>query len=90
MPHVIFAASRWGYTVQVIDGGRIIHEYSAGNCWQDSPTVVHPCNGVALSQLERWAEATAKDIAKERGIPVERIEYDPDLEDQLREQNEQR
>ncbi len=32
MQFVIYAATRCGYRVQVIDGGEIVHEYSAGNC----------------------------------------------------------
>ena len=82
MQTVIFAASRYGYTVQVIhDGGNIVHEYSAGNCCQESQTVVEPRspNAVSLRQLRRWAKQTAGEIAKERGIPAARVQYDPDL-----------
>jgi hypothetical protein len=47
-------------------------------------------NAVRLSQLKRWAKQTAGEVANERGIPAKRIEYDPDLEAQLKEQDEQR
>ena len=42
-----------------------------------------PPNAVRLSQLKRWAKQTADQIAGERGIPANQIEYDPDLEAQL-------
>jgi hypothetical protein len=92
MQTVIYAATRFGYTVQVIDGGQVVYEYSAGNCQKESQTIVDPGSpgAVRLSQLKRWARQTAREIANERGIPAERIAYDPDLEATLKEQDEQR
>ena len=89
MQNVIYAATVLGYCIQVIDSGKIIHEYAAGNCWNESQTVIAPKSpGAAkLSQIKRWAVQTAKEIAKERGIPSKRIEYDPDLEASLNEQS---
>ena len=82
MQSVSYAATRYGYCVQVLDGGQVVHEYSAGNCWQESQTVIAPVsqNAVKLRQLKRWAKQTAGEIAKERGIPAKQIEYDLDLE----------
>lgn len=82
MQNVIYAATGYGYCVQVVDGGEIIHEYTAGNHQQESQTLVDPRSpqAVRLSQLKRWAKQTANEIAKERRIPAKMIEYDPDLE----------
>ena len=90
MQTVIYAATRYGYCVQVIDGGDIVYEYTAGNCQQESQTVIAPRsrNAVRLSQLKRWAKQTAGEIAKERGIT--RVEFDADLEATLKEQDGQR
>lgn len=87
MQNVIYAATVFGYCVQVIDKGQIVHEYAAGNCWNESQAVNDPKSpGAArLSQIKRWAKQTAREIAKERGIPANRIEYDPDLETAIRE-----
>jgi hypothetical protein len=87
MQTVIYAATVFGYCVQVIDSGKIVHEYTAGNCWNESQTVIDPKSpGAAkLSQIKRWAKQTARDIAKERGIPLNRLQYDPDLEASLKE-----
>jgi hypothetical protein len=87
MQNVIFAATVFGYCVQVIDGGKIVHEYTAGNCWNESQAVINPKSpGAAkLSQIKRWAVQTAKEIASERGILVNQVEYDPDLEASLKE-----
>jgi hypothetical protein len=92
MKTISYAATRFGYCVQAIDGGQIVHEYTAGNHQGESQTFVDPRspNAVGLSQLRRWARQTAGEIAQERGIPAKRIEYDPDLEAQLKEQDEQR
>lgn len=90
MQSIIYAATRWGYSVQVIDGGRVVHEYTAGNCWKESQTVIAPSspNAVNLRQLKRWAKQTAEEIAGERGISA--VAYDPDLEAALKEQDRQR
>lgn len=60
MQNVIYAATGYGYSVQIIDNGEIIHEYTAGNHQQESQTVVdpHSPNAVKLSQLKRWARKT--------------------------------
>ena len=57
MQSVNYAATQYGYCVQVLDGGQVVHEYSAGNCWQESQTVIAPGspNAVKLRQLKRWA-----------------------------------
>jgi hypothetical protein len=69
----------------VIDDGTVIYEYTAGNCQIESKAVIDPGSPVAVSrsQLRRWAKETADQIAEERGIPTNQIEYDPDLEAEL-------
>lgn len=91
MKTVSYAATQFGYCVQAIDGGQIVHEYMAGNHQGESQTFVAPRspNAVWLSQLKRWAKQTTGEIAEERGIPMNQVEYDPDLEAQLKEQDEQ-
>ena len=91
MPSVIYAATRLGYCVQVVDRGEIAYEYTAGNHRMESQTVTDPRspNAVRLSQLKRWASQTAGEIAKARGISTDRIEYDPDLEATLKEWDEE-
>jgi len=85
MQSVNYAATRYGYCVQVLDGGQVVYEYSAGNCWKDSPTVIDPGSPYAVRRyrLRAWAKSTAGQIAKERGIPPKQIEYDTDLENQV-------
>ncbi len=85
MQTVSYAATRYGYSVQVLDDGQIVYEYSAGNCWKDSPTVIDPNSPHAVRRykLRCWAKQTAGQIAKERGIPPKQIAYDADLETQV-------
>ena len=87
MQSVIYAATPFGYAVQVLDGCEISFEYSAGNHCRDSQTTTEPGspNAVRLRQLRRWARQTAGEVAKAQGIPAERVEYDPDLESTLME-----
>jgi len=87
MQRVIYAATIYGYGVQVIDSSEIVHEYLAGNCEKESQTFIDPTssNAVGLRQLKRWARQTAAEIAQERGIRIKRVEYDDDLEAQLSE-----
>ena len=82
MRTIAFAATRYGYCVQVIDDGMVVYEYTAGNCQTESKAVIDPDSSVAVSrsQLRRWAKQTADQIAEERGVPLSRVEYDPDLE----------
>ena len=40
MRSVIYAATRYGYYVQVIDGGEIVYEYTAGNHQKESQAVI--------------------------------------------------
>jgi len=86
MQNVIYAATRFGYCVQILDGTEISYEYSAGNHSMESTAVTAPSspNAVRLPQLRRWARQTAGEIAQEQGIPMQRIEYDPDLESTLK------
>ena len=90
MPHVIFAATAYGYCVQVIDSGKVVYEYAAGNCRTESQAVLNPDSPgvVCRIQLRRWAKQTAKEIAKEREIPLNGVEYDFDLETQISDHDE--
>jgi len=90
MQNVIYAATRYGYAVQVLDGSEVSSEYLAGNHQHDSQATTEPRspNAVRLRQLRRWAKQTAGEIAKAQGIPAKRVEYDPDLESTLREWDE--
>ena len=90
MQNVIYAATRCGYAVQVLDGSEVSSEYLAGNYQHDSQATTEPRfpNAVRLRQLRRWAKQTAGEIAKAQGIPAKRVEYDPDLESTLREWDE--
>ena len=92
MKTIIYAATRFGYCVQVIDNSQVVYEYNAGNCQKESSAVIdpHSPNAVKLRQLNRWAKQTAGEIANERGIPANQIEYDPDLDAQLKEIDDQR
>ena len=92
MQNVIYAATRYGYAVQVLDGVEVFYEYSAGNHRLDSQATTEPRspNAVRLPQLRRWARQTAGEIAKAQGIPANRVEYDPDLESTLTECGEGR
>ena len=63
---VIYQADEWGYTVAVVEEGRIVHEYSATNNPLDSQGPVL-AEGVSLETLQRWAEQTAREIAEEWG-----------------------
>ena len=85
MQTVSYAATRYGYRVQVLDGGQVIYECSAGNCWKESPSVIDPGSPYAVRRyrLRAWAKSTAGQIAKERGIPPKQIAYDADLESQF-------
>jgi hypothetical protein len=87
MQTVIYAATKYGYSVQVVDGNGIAYEYTAGNHQLESQTVTAPRsrNSVKLLQLRRWAKQTAQEIAEKRGVPASRVEYDADLESTLRE-----
>jgi hypothetical protein len=87
MQNVIYAATTYGYAVQVLDGSEVSFEYSAGNHRLDSQatTVLGSPNAVRLRQLRRWARQTAGEIAKAQGIPVKQVEYDADLESTLKE-----
>ena len=87
MQTVIYAATKYGYAVQVVDGNGIDYEYTAGNHQWESQAVTAPRshNAVKLSQLRRWARQTEGEIAEKRGVPANRVEYDADLEATLKE-----
>jgi hypothetical protein len=83
MRTVSYAATRYGYYVQIMEGNRPIFEYTAGNSQHDSQAFIAPGSpgAVSRSQLRRWAKQTAEEMAEE--LLANRVEYDPDLEAQL-------
>ena len=91
MLHVIYAANAEGYSVQVVNGSEIIHEYNAGNHAKASDTTVATNSPNALSEEELlgMASQTAHEIAKERGINFQNVNYDLDLEDRMNEEREE-
>ena len=70
MRTVNFAATRYGYCCQVIDRGQIVYEYFAGNCQQESQTVIDPGspNAVSLPQLRRWASKRRERSPRNGGL----------------------
>jgi hypothetical protein len=90
MKTISYAATDQGYCVQVIDGGQILYEYTAGNHQKESQTFVDPSspNAVTLRQLKRWAKQTAGEIATEHEILAHQIGYDAALEAAIREQEQ--
>jgi hypothetical protein len=85
MKTISYAATRFGYCVQVTDGGEVVYEYTAGNCRSESQAVINPgsSGAVSRSHLRRWARQTAKETAEEWRIPAKEVVYAPDLEAQL-------
>jgi hypothetical protein len=88
MKTVHFASSDWGYAVQVCENGEIIHEYRAGNHVKISDSYVRPGSKWAENpaKLAKMASRTAMEIAKEYGVAKKNVEYDADLESELREE----
>ena len=85
MQTISYAATSYGYCVQLIDNGEVVSEYAAGNCLTESQAVIAPGSpgAVSRSQLRRWARQTAEEVADEWRLRHEHVRYDPDLEAQL-------
>lgn len=77
---VLWAATPFGYGVQLIEGGKIIDEYTAGNSPFDSTERLWPAHPDAVEpdELRRMAEQTAREMAD--GADVDECE---DLEAEL-------
>jgi len=73
---VTWYVNRYGYHIEVIDGGQTIHEYFAGNHPHDSAEVLDAEDLLAVpeSQLREFAQSTAVQIAEEFNIPLSCIE----------------
>lgn len=84
---ISYAASVYGYVVQVLEAGEIKDEYHAGNHAKESQTYVAPGspNAESLRTLKSQAKRTALEMAEEWGIPKSKVEYDSDLEEHLKE-----
>ena len=86
--HIVYGVSRGGYKVLVMEGDKIVDEYTAGNCRRCSQTFLHPDDSIAVQrdQLLKWAEQTAKEWAKELGINEDTIYHDTDIDSELEEE----
>ncbi len=82
---ICYAASPYGYAVQVVKGGNLIDEQHFGNLSQDSTETVSPDSPYAVSEDEllAMAERAAKEIAAEHGVDA--VFYDEDLANELNE-----
>lgn len=85
MKHIIWGATEYGYSVQTIDDGEIVDEYTAGNNRCDSQSYVDldSPNALPLATMRQFAEQTANEIAADKGIT--NVSEDADLTDALRE-----
>lgn len=70
MRNVIYAVDEEGYTVAVLEEGKILHLYGATNNPLDSQGPVL-AEGVPLGTLRRWARETAEEMAREWGAEME-------------------
>jgi hypothetical protein len=88
MKNIIWAYTKFGYTVQLLQNGQIVDEYFGGNHAKESTIVVEPTspNALPLREIRKMARITAYELGVEHDIPVEQIEYDEDLQTTLNEQ----
>jgi hypothetical protein len=72
---VTWYANKYGYQVEVLERGQIIHEYFAGNHPHDSEEVLEPSDPLAVPEQEirQFAQSTAEQIADEFSIPVSMV-----------------
>lgn len=78
---IVWAASAYGYRVVVTNERGILEEYQAGNSYYDSQVWIEPSTwgSVSARDLRRYARQTAREWAKEQGVPVSRVYEDVDL-----------
>lgn len=81
MKTVSWGANKYGYTVQVWDGGQCVQDYSAGNNRHESSERISPDspNAAPLTQLREWAIQTANEMAQEFDVPADQVSEDTDL-----------
>lgn len=94
--YVCFAVCEQGYKVQVWEpegGGpgsnmTMTEEYSAGNSSKDSQYYIPPSHlqAVSMQQLAEFAQNTAMEMASAKGISSDKVDYDQDLERELKEE----
>jgi hypothetical protein len=86
--HILYAATAYGYTVQLLAGNEVVEAYSFGNHANDSTASVppHSPNALDIRTIRRFTKKTAYELGREKNIPIESIEYDADLEDALKEE----
>ncbi len=73
---ITYTVTTSGYEILIHQGMSTIDEYSAGNCNQDSVTIV-PFNDpsrIPLRTLKQLALRTARELADEHGISYQSIE----------------
>lgn len=80
---VIWGAAERRYEVQVVENGRIVGEYSAGNSIHESQASFPPGHRSAapLSKMREWAEQTARETVQELIEDGEEAEYGGEDED---------
>ena len=68
-------ANGYGYQVEVMVSGRIVHEYFAGNHPNDSEECLEPDDPFAVPEPEirKFAQSTAERLAEEFKIPVKLV-----------------
>ena len=78
---ILWTVGASGYCVRVLRDGRIVDEYNAGNCRQDSGEVLNPGDPGSLGKEELRACAcrTAADISRQYSGAM--VEEDPDFSD---------
>lgn len=83
---ILWAAAPGGYRVQVVVDGKVVEDYSAGNCRFESQTYVPVGSANAWSVKEvRWgAKRTAEEFARQRNLPKSAICEDADLYEMLK------
>ncbi len=74
---VCYGATPDGYEVTLLDGGKVLDHYAAGNHPYDSSQPCPPfLSPVPLKTLRKWAREIALRMANEFGIPHSRVEED--------------
>ena len=58
-----------GYEVLVLEGGRTVHNYSAGNHRQDStqPAPIGSPEALTLAEIQKMCQKTTREMATEHG-----------------------
>jgi hypothetical protein len=83
---VMYAATACAYRVQVLDGeNQPLEEYTGGNSRFDSAGFVPAREGVGLRTMKQYAKITAVEMAQKHGLAPDRVAWDEDEAQALRE-----